>query len=218
MLRAMLRDTRAHLGRVAMTLAAVVLGVAFVVATWVVSDSAAATVAGEGDARTDLAARVTPAAQDGELTGADRDRFAALPEVRKAVGVVIGHSVVVRHDGKLGDTHFPDEGATNWDDSSRFSLVRGRGPVSAAEVALEAEAAADAGLSVGDTARVLDREGDPTSFTVVGVFTYRKTGPREFSPAIAYEPGVAQQRLGAGYRWIELYGDDAQAVAASARA
>ena len=31
MLRAMLRDLRAHLGRVAMTLAAIVLGVAFVV-------------------------------------------------------------------------------------------------------------------------------------------------------------------------------------------
>ena len=46
MLKAMLRDLRAHKGRIAMTLVAIVLGVAFVVATWVIADSTAASFTG----------------------------------------------------------------------------------------------------------------------------------------------------------------------------
>ncbi len=217
MLRAILRDMRAHPGRIAMTLVAIVLGVAFVVATWVVSDSAAATV-GVGNSRADLAARVAGDRRAGELTPADRDRLAALPGVRQAIGVVIGHSAVVKSDGKLGDTYFPGEGGTSWDGSERFRLAAGRAPATAGEVALEEEAAGEAGLSVGSTARVLDEEGNSSSLTVVGLYKYLKAGPHEVSPAVAYEPAVALERLGGSYTWIELYGPDPQAITAAARA
>ena len=93
MLRAMLRDLRAHPGRVAMTLVAIVLGVAFVVATWVVSDSAAATVARRRPA-TDLAVRVSAARNAaGALLAADvATGSRALPGVDRATGVVVGHA------------------------------------------------------------------------------------------------------------------------------
>ncbi len=216
MLRAILRDMRAHPGRISMTLVAIVLGVAFVVATWVVSDSAAETV-GNANSRGDLGARAVAAGKDARLTAADRDRLAALPGVQRATGVVVGHSVVVKSDGKLGDTYWPAEGGTSWDNSTRFALVGGRGPESGTEVALEEEAAADAGLTVGSTARVLNADGASSTMTVVGVFSYRKAGPDELTPAVAYDPATAYARLGETFTWIELYGADQAAIAAAAR-
>ncbi|MFD0592536.1 ABC transporter permease [Catellatospora coxensis] len=113
MLRAMLRDLRAHLGRVAMTVAAIVLGVGFVVATWVVSDSAAATVS-SGSYRTDLAAVVqarpknpADAAMPAEVVG----RLAALPGVTRAEGVREGYAALVGKDGKIGTTSWAETGA-----------------------------------------------------------------------------------------------------------
>ncbi|WP_203915184.1 ABC transporter permease [Rhizocola hellebori] len=205
---------RAHPGRISMTLVAIVLGVAFVVATWVVSDSAAETV-GNANSRTDLAARVS-SPRDTELTAAERDRLAALPGVQRAIGVLIGHSSVVQADGKLGDTYWPGEGGTNWDSSARFTLASGRGPESGGEVALEQEAAADAGLTVGSSAKVLNADGEPTTMTVVGIFSYRKAGASEVSPAVAYDPATAAARLGSAFAWIDLYGTDQTQIASAA--
>ncbi|WP_144119284.1 ABC transporter permease [Catellatospora sichuanensis] len=228
MLRAMLRDLRAHLGRVAMTLAAIVLGVAFVVATWVVSDSAAATVS-SGSSRTDLAAVVqsrpkTPA--DAEVAADVVGRLARLPGVTRAEGVRSGYAALVGTDGKIGTTSWAETAGTDWDGSQRFTLTAGRGPQRAGEVALEEQAAADAGLSVGDSARVLLGGDRSDTATVVGVFTYRATG-WEFDPAVAYDDSTAALLLrsrdtGAGatpgYARVELSGSDEQAVVAAARA
>jgi putative ABC transport system permease protein len=213
MLRAVLRDMRAHPGRVAMTLVAIVLGVGFVVATWVVSDSAAATVI-SGSTRGDLAARV--AAQD-DLTPADRDRLAALPGVDRATGVHIGYTAVVKADGKIGTSYYPDLGGTSWDSSERFALVSGRGPVGPEQIALEEETAVEAGLGTGDTARLLDKQGNSYRAKVSGVFTYRTGVPGEIIPAAAFDASTATQRLGADYSRIELFGADHTAIAASAQ-
>ncbi|TDB80214.1 MULTISPECIES: ABC transporter permease [unclassified Micromonospora] len=227
MLRAMLRDLRAHLGRVVMTLAAIVLGVAFVVATWVVSDSAAATVGGAQ--RTDLAALVHRESEDPTATDipADvRDRLARLPGVTRAEGVREGYAALVRADGKLGATSWPDAGGTDWDGSQRFTLSAGRGPQRAGEVALEQGAAAEAGLTVGDSARVLLGGDRSDTATVVGVFTYRPAG-HELDPAVAYDADTAARLLRPrdaaadvvpGFARIELSGPDERAVIAAAQA
>ncbi|MFC7760463.1 ABC transporter permease [Catellatospora bangladeshensis] len=229
MLRAMLRDLRAHLGRVAMTLAAIVLGVAFVVATWVVSDSAAATVRG-GAQRTDLAALAQARTGDAVIPAGTVARLGALPGVSRAEGVVEGYAALVGRDGKLGTTSWPATAGTDWDPSQRFDLVAGRGPQHAGEVALEQQAAEEAGLSVGDPARVLLGGDRSDTATVVGVFAYRPAG-REFDPAVAYDADTATRLLrpegapdGAtsgsvpGFARVELFGADEQAVAAAARA
>lgn len=232
MLRAMLRDLRAHLGRVAMTLAAIVLGVAFVVATWVVSDSAAATVRG-GAQRTDLAALALTRSGDTVVSAETVARLGALPGVTRAEGVVEGYAALVGADGKLGTTSWPATAGTDWDPSQRFDLVTGRGPQRAGEVALEQQAADEAGLSVGDPARVLLGGDRSDTATVVGVFAYRPAG-REFDPAVAYDADTAARLLrpegapdgapdGAqnsvpSFARVELFGADEQAVAAAARA
>ena len=79
MVRAMLRDLRAHRGRVAMMLAAIVLGVGFVITTWVVSDSTARTLAGT-DSRTDVGVVVQAGGKDAALTRADRAAALAATE------------------------------------------------------------------------------------------------------------------------------------------
>ncbi|BCJ75982.1 ABC transporter [Catellatospora sp. IY07-71] len=229
MLRAMLRDLRAHLGRVAMTLAAIVLGVAFVVATWVVSDSAAATVRG-GAQRTDLAALAQARSGDGVIPAETVARLGGLPGVSRAEGVVEGYAALVGADGKLGTTSWPATAGTDWDPSQRFGLLTGRGPQRAGEVALEQQAADEAGLSVGDQARVLLGGDRSDTATVVGVFAYRPAG-REFDPAVAYDAETAARLLrpegtpdGApsgtapGFARVELFGADEQAVTAAARA
>ncbi|MEU7826974.1 FtsX-like permease family protein [Catellatospora sp. NPDC049133] len=228
MLRAMLRDLRAHLGRVAMTLAAIVLGVAFVVATWVVSDSAAATV-GKGSSRTDLAALVQPkptGPQDAEISADVVGRLARLPGVTRAEGVRAGYAALVGTSGKIGTTSWAETAGTDWDDSQRFALTAGRAPQRAGEVALEQQAAAEAGLSVGDSARVLLGGDRSDTATVVGVFTYRATG-WGFDPAVAYDADTATRLLrhrdaapGAepGFARVELSGPDEQAVVAAVQA
>lgn len=228
MLRAMLRDLRAHLGRVAMTLAAIVLGVAFVVATWVVSDSAAATV-GSGSSRTDLAALVqakpTGPAEAAISTDA-LGRLARLPGVTRAEGVRAGYAALVGTSGKIGTTSWAKTAGTDWDDSQRFALLDGRGPQRAGEVALEQQAAAEAGLSVGDSARVLLGGDRSDTATVVGVFNNRATG-WGFDPAVAYDADTATRLLRdpdtaptaePGYARVELSGPDERAVVAAAQA
>lgn len=213
MLRAMLRDLRAHVGRVAMTLIAIVLGVGFVVATWVVSDSAAATVA-NGTSRSDLAVQVTSHQPDVLLTEQQRQRLAALPAVTGAAGVTSGFAALVNRDGKLDGSHLPEAGGTNWDSSQRFTLVRGRAPTGGDEVALEETAAKDSGLAIGSSARILLANQRFDTATVVGIFTYRNTG-LEWTPALAYDAATASARLGEGYERIELFGTDQAAIAAA---
>ncbi|MBV1856528.1 ABC transporter permease [Catellatospora tritici] len=229
MLRAMLRDLRAHLGRVAMTLAAIVLGVGFVVATWVVSDSAAATVRGGGQ-RSDVSALVEPGRPGNpERPGITPEivaRLAGLPGVSRAEGVRSGYAALVGTDGKLGTTYWPGTAGTDWDGSQRFELTVGRGPQRPGEVALEYQAAAEAGIAVGGRARVLLTEGHDDTATVVGLFAYHPAG-QEFDPAVAYDTDTAARLLRSqddepdavpGFDRVEVSGADENAIVAAVRA
>lgn len=180
MLRAMLRDLRAHKGRLAMMLAAIVLGVGFMVATWVIADSTARTAAGT-PSRTDVDVAVQARDPGSRFTTADRDRLAALPGVDRATAVYSAHAALVAADGKLAGI-WPDRAGTNWDPSQRFTLTAGRAPARADELAI-AEGAAD--FDVGDSARVIFGDGTSRRFTVVGLFTYRALGA-EPVPSLAF--------------------------------
>ncbi|MGW0435091.1 ABC transporter permease [Micromonospora sp. NPDC003197] len=202
MLRAMLRDLRAHRTRLAMTLLSVVLGVAFVVATWVISDSNAQTVAG-GERRHDIGVAVQTVGRGGaKLTEADRDRLAKLPGVTNAATVFIGRAALVGSTGKLV-TAAPERGGTNWDGSSRFHLLSGRPPAGAGEVAIEERAATEAGLRIGDAPRVILADGSSHHATLVGLYLYRPIA-REETPVAAYEPATARNLLGGSIDRVEL--------------
>ncbi|GGK14983.1 membrane protein [Pilimelia terevasa] len=209
----MLRDLRAHPGRLAMTLLAVVLSVAFVVASWVFADSLGRTAA-EGRARDDVAVLVS--APDRPFTPAQRDRLAALPGVTAARGVVTGRAGFVQDNGKIGEIYDMHRGGTDWDDTRRFSLVAGRAPAGDGQVALEEEAARLGGKRVGDRVRVHLAGGRTRDLTVTGLFTYRMlTGG---VPALALPEPAALTLLGGGFAEVELDGPDAAAIAAAVRA
>jgi putative ABC transport system permease protein len=192
MLRAMLRDLRAHKGRLAMMLAAIVLGVGFMVATWVIADSTARTAAG-APARTDIDVAAQAREPEAGFTDDDRIRLAALPGVDRVAGVYAGYAALVGADGKLAGV-WPDRAGTNWDPSQRFTLAAGRAPERAGELALgEAEAAA-ADLTVGDSARVILVDGTSRRFTVTGLFTYRALGA-EPVPSLAFHDALFGDRF-----------------------
>lgn len=193
MLRAMLRDLRAHKGRIAMTLVAIVLGVAFVVSTWVLSDSTAASLTTQ-DARS----TVDIAVQGPTLTEDDLATLAALPGVRKATGVRTSQASLVGANDKI----IPGARAgTDWDDTDRFRLTAGRPPRTTEELTLSEEAANSANLHPGDQARVILANGKEIRARVVGLFDYRTLGV-ETPPAVAFPAAV----LSGTYNRIELQG------------
>ncbi|MBB4932360.1 putative ABC transport system permease protein [Lipingzhangella halophila] len=224
MLRAMLRDLLAHKARLAMTLAAITLGVAFVVAAWVVAESTARTLAG-GDTRQDVAVAVQSTADPSPLTAADAERLGAAAGVDSATGVRTGRSGLVGPNGELvGDGL--DHAGSNWDGTGRYTLVSGQPPRDSGEVALRSKEAAKAGLSVGDRARVVLPEGRSDTFTVAGTFHYRPLGPRstgdgttaepEPVPIVAHTPEAARDLFGDRFDRIELAAEPGSAPSAIA--
>lgn len=199
MLRAMLRDLRAHRARVAMTLAAIALGVSAVVASWVVSDSTIAMLTGGTEPRDGVDVAVWD--REGEpLTGAERDRLAGIEGVSSVSVVDSFHAGLVGPEGKLeGSVTPPELAGAAWDGTGRFVLVDGGAPEADGEVALDRAVADRSGLSVGEDARVRLGDGRMVEYTVVGTFAYRGLAERDESgawvdprPAVAFAPGATR--------------------------
>jgi putative ABC transport system permease protein len=191
MRRLVVRALAAHKARLAMTLAAVCLGTAFVVATLLVAASterATLTVS----QRTDVVVQVSAGPDTpGGLPRSTVDRLARLPGVAHADPLVSGQGSLLGRDGKVLEGA---DGITNWADSSRFTLTAGRPPARAGEVALSAAAARRAGGRVGNMVGLLVG-GSRHQATIVGIYTYRTLG-QEQPPAMAFEQAAAQRLLG----------------------
>ena len=220
MLTAMLRDLRAHPGRVAMTLAAIALGVATTVAAWMVGDSASTTLAAHA-VRADVGVTVQQTG-DTRLPERLRQRLAGRPGVTGATGISTGRAGLVGRDGKLVPSPtVPDRAGTNWT-AARMRPAAGRAPARAGEVAVDAGLARTAGLRVGDRVRIVLGDGRLDRPTVTGLFRYRPLGATgwDTTPAVAYATATAAHRLRPGYDRIELTtatGADPRDVARDAR-
>jgi putative ABC transport system permease protein len=202
MLRAMLCDLRAHKGRIAMTLVAIVLGVAFVVSTWVLSDSTAASLTTQNPRSTvDISVQSPP--HNPLLTEENVVNLAALPGVRKATGIRTAPASLVGASGKIIPGAHAEAG-TSWDTTDRFTLTTGTAPSTAKTLALSEEAARSANLHAGDEARVILANGKEIRATVVGLFDYRTLGV-EISPSVAF-PTTTAAELSHTYDRIELQG------------
>ncbi|MCA2225965.1 ABC transporter permease [Nonomuraea aurantiaca] len=212
MLRAMLRDLLAHKARVGMTLVAVALGVAVVVASFGVAEMVTLALAGDGATRTDVGVSVegppspgdaegppSPGDAEGTIGPPDMDRLVALPGVTGAVGVLRGRAGLVGDGGKVVPGDLGTAG-TGWDASGRFRLLAGRPPARPGEVAL----ADTTGRPVGGRARVLLAGGRIDAAVVVGVFAYRPLGGEDAAPAVAYDPVTAAKVLGDRFARVEL--------------
>ncbi|MFF8368533.1 ABC transporter permease [Streptomyces lydicus] len=183
MLRTALRNVLAHKARLMMTALAVLLGVAFVSGTLVFSDTVGEAVK-KASAKSfqDVAVSVQatsdgpPQEDNGHRTTALNDKLAdqvrALPGVAAVHANVSGRATIAdKQNQPIGNDW--QNVATNYQPGpggkdSRYPLVRGRGPASAGEMALDEGAAEKGGLKVGDSVRFAT-DGPALHKTLVGI-------------------------------------------------
>ncbi len=196
----------AHKLRFALTGLAVVLGVAFMAGTMILTDTMGRTFDGLFDTANkgvDVVVR-RAATVDGGLEGADvRERvdsatlarIRAIDGVDTAVGSIMGMATLVAPDGKaaagggMGGTM-----GTNWVDDPRlnaFAIATGRAPQTADEVVLDQSTVNRDGRKLGDKVTVLAK-GDPTTLTLVGTATFGDADGIPGSTLVATTDATAQ--------------------------
>jgi hypothetical protein len=214
--RLTLRGLAARKLRTALTAMAVVLGVAMISGTYVLTDTidrAFGEVFAEGNARTDVVVspgRDAPDTATGQEVGLDAalvDRVRAVPQVAAVEGEVLDIGItVVGADGEplsragppiLGGSATPD---------SRFTVLtptEGRLPSADGEVAVDTQLAEDQGFAVGDTLRIAGDAG-ARDYRLAGIARYGTSGSIAGASLIAFTPAEAQRVLGKGGRFDQL--------------
>ncbi len=180
-----LRNIKAYLGRLVLTFVVVMLGVAFVTASFTLTDSFTAsfdklfTTLGAGQDA--FVGPTATSANQGPCGSGATIPQSALAQVRQVAGVqaafasVAGCAQLVGPDGKAiaPNGNAPTLG-NNWvvDPSvSPVRLAQGREPRGPAEVAVDVSTMQDAGLALGDKVKVLSKE--PTfDATIVGTVRF----------------------------------------------
>jgi putative ABC transport system permease protein len=207
MRRATLKNLLAHKLRMALTTLSVVLGVAFIAGTLVLTDTMNATfdtLFGEANENTSVAVRAEAAFSTGD--GSDQrenvpaalvEQVAAVEGVDHAVPYVEGYAAVVGEDGDVVGTGQAPALGVNWVDSEVLSPLKsreGRAPSGAGEVALDATSAEDGGIAVGDRVQVL-LEGPAREMEVVGIFSFGETNSLAGATMAAFDTATAQEVL-----------------------
>ncbi len=210
MLRLALRAARAHWRRFVLTTFAVVIGVSFVVGSFVLTDSLAGSIREalrDGATRSDLVVRPAgagPGGGPGGVFGGPRaglpvalqDTLRAVPGVAAADGVVSGPSQLLDKSGTAGAFDFAL--LSNWpDDPELFGvqLARGRAPTGPSDVVLDTRSARDRGVDVGDEVRIATRRG-VEGFRVVGLAEQRAGGLVAAAPVLALSRDRATDLVG----------------------
>src|SRR5918995_1580014 len=183
MIKTALRNLLAHKVRLFTTGLAVMLGVAFIAGTLVLTDTITKTfddLFTDALADTDAMVRAEASFEDpngfgdlrGRLDASLVDEVANVEGVAVASGDVWGFAQVVDKDGEpVGNPGAgPPTFGTNWPENelNTWTLVDGTAPQGERDVVLDKGVANDAGYSVGDRATVLVR-GAPLDVTVTGI-------------------------------------------------
>jgi putative ABC transport system permease protein len=186
MFRITLKDLAARKLRLLTTSIAVLLGVAFMAGTLVLTDTIGHTfddLFANVNAGTDAYVRGEAAFSESDM-GDQRARLDAslADQIRTVDGVAVAepsiqaYAQIVDKDGKpIGDPGMgPPTFGGNWlvdDGLNPFELAAGRAPEAADEVVIDRGSAKKAGYQVGDTATVLTQAGEQT-VTIVGIATF----------------------------------------------
>jgi putative ABC transport system permease protein len=207
--RAALRSLLQHKLRLSLTLLAVVVGVAFVAGTYIFTDSLKRSFDALFEApQPDVI--VTAAAPDTGGGGPDGipqetptlpedyvAQVAAVDGVAAAYGAITADgALVIGADGTVVGEAGPPARGTTWipDESiSPLTLVSGRGPAAASEVALLESTAEEAGVGVGDQVR-LETNAGTVEQTVVGIVTRGVSGS-DGSTLAVFDLPTAQRLL-----------------------
>lgn len=211
MLRLSLRNLLAHKGRTLLTTFAVVLGVGFVVGSFVVTDSLRASV---DQLFVDITSGVDVSVRaESNLPGAgateSRGRIPAdlVDDVRAVDGVAAaeqtigGYAQLVDRDGEPMTTTGAPFLGVSWGHVAALrpaTIDTGRGPDGPGEVAIDRDTATDAGFAVGDRTRVILADGSQPEVRIVGIFTFGEGNGLLGARLTAFDVDVAADLLGAG--------------------
>lgn len=211
MLRLSLRTLLAHKGRFAMTTFAVVVGVGFVVGSFVVTDTLRRSVDELFETITTVDITVRAAteldsgggggpASRGRIDRALEEEVEAVDGVAAADGSVVGYAQLVAPDGEPVTTTGAPLFGFNWPDDPRLSaavIEDGRPPERAGEVAIDRGTADDYDFSVGDRTTMIVTDGQ-VDVEVVGVFRWGDTNSLLGARLTGMEPAWADEVLAAG--------------------
>src|SRR5690606_28452667 len=209
MFQVALKDLMARKRRLVTTGLAVVLGIAFLTGTRVLStvleDSIDSLISDVYDGM-DAVVR-SPEVQDlgfgqevrAPVAASAVERVAEVDGVRVARGVVEAPSVqLIGSDGKVVGSNFgPPTLVYNWLDDERLQpgvLTEGREPRTEDEVALDFATAESGGYEVGDTVTVSAPEG-PETFELVGLMGLGEDGSRSSGARVLVFVTPVAQRL-----------------------
>ncbi len=210
MLRLTIRTARVHWRRFVLTASAVVIGVAFVVGSFVLTDSLSTSITSlleESSTSSDLVVRPEGAGGGrgprgvfgGPRSGIPldlADRVAAVEGVAAAAPVVSGPSQLLEDDGSAGAFDFAL--VSNWPaDPGAFGvrLSEGRAPERRGELVVDVTTAADRGLRVGSVVRLATGRG-VQELTVVGIATQQAGSLLAAAPVIAVTLEQATELVG----------------------
>jgi putative ABC transport system permease protein len=211
MLNATLKSLYAHKLRLALTALAVVLGVAFMSGTFVLTDTIKHTF--------DALFQQTSAGKDAVVraiapygdTGQNGDLFGnrpltpeslvptvqSTPGVAAAEGSVSGEVVALGHNGKTFNTHAPTL-AFSWFTDRQLSalhLKSGRAPTSASEIAIDAATAKKQHFALGDQITIIGNQG-PASYTLVGITGFGSSDNLAGATVVSFDLPTAQRVAG----------------------
>ncbi|GII83020.1 ABC transporter [Sphaerisporangium siamense] len=201
MLKSTLAGLRAHKLRLLLTSLAITLGVGFIAGTFVLTDTIQSDVTQRIAASADkVDVAVLPARPDGESPGrlgsGDLEKVRGVTGVADAQGVVQGEAPLIGKDGKVvGD--FPTAGVSIVTGRlARTTITSGVAPTAADQVVLDENTAKTRDFKIGDTVRVLGRDGKPKSFRVVGLFDVGVDQRMAMTGAVGFTGATAQAMTG----------------------
>ena len=205
MLRTVLKGIWSHKRRLIGTSTAVVLGVAFLVATLVLGDTMRTgfgQLITSGNAGTDVFVRNNNAiggddqVQRGQLDESLVESIAQVDGVDHAVAQVEGIAQVIDADGDPIGGQGPPTIAANWIDDpnlNAFHLSAGRAPVNANEVIVDVSTAERGDFMIGDSTLV--RTPQPMEVTIVGLAKFGELDGISGATYVAFTTEAAQEIL-----------------------
>ena len=222
MLKVTLRGLMAHKVRLVATAVAVLLGVAFMTGTQVLTSSVSASfdkVFSDVYASIDVVVRSstkvdTPfGSERTRIDGSLVPTIEAVDGVKAAEGQVVAQVRVLDKKGKpLVSAQGPPNFGLNWLTSPElngWTIVDGAPPTGPTDLVLDAKSARDGGFAVGDPIQV-SVTGGVKDFTVSGVATFGKLDTWGGTQAALFETATAQALVGepGKFDWISAAGDE----------
>jgi putative ABC transport system permease protein len=202
----------AHKVRYALTALAVLLGVAFMAGTLVLTATIGRTFDGlftDIYSSTSAVVRGTQAftpqtnftSQRSEIDASLAERVHAVPGVAEMRSVIEGYAQLVGSNGKAIGT--PAAGAPTlgeaWNDAPGMTpyhfLPGGRPPQSGSEVAIDKHSADVGKLAVGDRVVVLTKQA-PATYTITGIFRWGSADSPLGASITIFDPATAAKMLG----------------------